>query len=150
MVDTSKFRSQTRVATYLIGYRGDSILLAKRQNVAHMNNMWSLVAGHVYERESPVVGMIREFEEECGVLLKPDALEVAGMMYSKGESHDYINIIYKADLTDYNLINKEPHKCAELKFHPLNSLPDPMDDYIKKIIKKSYEGSVWICENGFN
>ena len=148
-MDTSKTRTRTRVATYLIGTRGDTILLAFRQNVGHMNNMWSLVAGHVYERESPIVGMVREFEEECGLKLKVGDLKISGVMYSKAKDFDYINFIYTADLSGKELENKEPHKCGALEFHPLNELPDPMDPYIKKIIKKSYEGGLWICENGW-
>ena len=150
MIDTSKTRTRTRVATYLIGTKGDEILLAFRQNVGHMNKMWSLVAGHVYERESPKEGMIREFEEECGLRLKAEELETIGMMYSKCDDFDYINLIYKADLTGKKIVNQEPHKCGALTFHSLASLPEPMDPYIKKIIRKSFEKNVWICENGFS
>ena len=93
--------------------------------------------------------MIREFEEECGLRLKTEELETVGMMYPKCDDFDYINLIYKADLTDKKIVNQEPHKCGSLTFHPIESLPEAMDPYIKKIIEKSFEGKVWICENGF-
>ena len=69
--------------------------------------------------------------------------------FPKTKDFDYVNFIYKADLTDKTIENKEPYKCAELKFFPLDNFPKPMDDYIKMIIQKSYDEPLWIYENGW-
>ena len=72
-----------------------------------MNNMCSFVAGHFYERESPFIGMIREFEEKCGLRLQPHELEVVGVMYSVSADFNYINLVNKSDLSRKKIENKE-------------------------------------------
>ncbi len=148
-MDTSKQRKNTRIASYVVGYRSDTVLLAKRQNVEHMNGMWSLVAGHIYEGESATVGMIREFEEECGILLKKEELKPIGVLHSNSGGFDYVNFIYLVDMTGKAVENKETHKCAELRYHPVDNLPKPMEEYVKNIIKRSFKGDVWIAEAGW-
>ncbi len=146
-----KNRKKTRVAVYLIGTRGNSVLLGKRQNTGHMDGCWSLVAGHVAEGESSSKAMIRELEEECGLKVEPNDLVLIGSMHHKSPPYDYMNFIFHVDLTNHEPQNREAHKCEVLKFHSIESLPGPMEPYIKEIIQRSVpQNGIWISEYGWD
>lgn len=145
-LDTGKNRQRTRIAVYLIGLRGDQVLLGKRQNTGHMDGHWSLVAGHVQEGEACTQAMLREIEEECGLLLQPHDLQLIGAMHHLSSPFDYTNFIFKADLSQHNPINREPNKCEQLAFFPITALPSPMAPYIITILKNSFSEEKWIIE----
>lgn len=149
-MENDKNRSNTRVAVYLIGFRGNNILLGKRINTSHMNNYWSLPAGHVYESESIVDAIIRESNEELGILITPMQLIAIGSLYQRTNSFDYINFIFKVDLSACTVFNNESTKCESLKFFDVYDLPNPMDQYIKFIIHRSFYAKYpWIDVLGF-
>jgi 8-oxo-dGTP pyrophosphatase MutT (NUDIX family) len=149
-MSTDKVRSATRIAVYLVGIRGDSVLLAKRHNVFHMNGYWSLIAGHVYEREPSSAAIRREALEECGLELGSEECKLVGVMHHNSAPFDYVNFIYKVDLTNKTFYNREPYQCEELKLHPLAQLPTPMEEYIRHIIHTSCsQPSPWIAEYGW-
>ncbi len=150
-MSNDKNRTKTRVAVYLIGMHNDKILLGKRINVAHMNNHWSLPAGHVFEGESAKNAMIRELYEECGVHAQPDELVFIGALHQYSNPYDYANYIFKVDMTNHHVINMEPAKCQSLEFFDIDALPQPIDPYIINIIQKSVSTNTpWIEETGFN
>lgn len=147
---SDKERSLTRIAVYMVGFREDSVLLGKRKNVSHMNGYWSLVAGHVYEREPASQAIIREVYEECALILNLDDLQMVGVMHHNSPPFDYVNFIYKVDLSEKKIKNNEKYKCDELKFFSINQLPNPMEDYIQQIIHSSFiSKSLWISEFGW-
>ncbi len=146
---TDKDRHKTRIAVYLIGIRGETILLAKRQNTGHMDGCWSLVAGHVREGESSTHALIREVQEECGLHLNADEVTLVGAMHHYSPPFDYIQIAFLADLNAKEPQNLEPYKCEQLAFHPLDKLPNPMEEYIVTIIKQSVSGNLWVSEYGW-
>lgn len=146
-----KNRKNTRVAVYLIGTRGDAVLLGKRQNTGHMDGCWSLIAGHVAEGESSSKAMIRELEEECGLTVEPHELTLIGSMHHKSPPYDYMNFIFHIDLTIHEPQNREAHKCEALEFYSLESLPSPMEPYIKEIIQRSIpQKGAWVSEYGWD
>lgn len=150
MISKDKKRNKTRVAVYLLGIKNNKILLGKRKNTQHMNNYWSLFAGHVFEGESCSNALKRECLEECGVYIKEQEFNIIGAMHHKSGEFDYINYIFKVDLSNHNPLNSEPEKCSELNFFDISNLPNPIDDYIKLIITKSFNSKApWIIEYGW-
>ena len=148
--ENGKDRCRTRIAVYLIGLRGNTILLAKRHNTGHMDGYWSLVAGHVHEGESCRQAIIREMHEECGLILTSPEVHLIGAMHHNSHPFDYINFVFSADLTQHAPKNMEPSKCAALEFFDLTQLPVPMAEYIKEIIIKSTGlKQPWISEFGW-
>lgn len=148
-MQTDKNRQSTRVAVSIVGYRADHILLARRHNSGYMDGYWSLVAGHVFEREPPSQAIIREVHEECGLLLAPHELQLVGSMHLNSNPFDYCNYVYKVDLSDKIIINNEPDKCAELSFFALDRLPEPLIDHTRYIIEQSFAQTPWIAEYGW-
>ncbi|MCP3659486.1 MAG: hypothetical protein GY830_03860 [Bacteroidetes bacterium] len=59
--------------------------------------------------------------------------------------------MFKADLTNKKIINKEPDKCEELDFFYYNKLPHPTINYISEIIDKAFSTkNPWIYEEGWD
>lgn len=149
-MSSDKNRNNTRIAVYLIGLKNNQILLGKRINASYMNNHWSLPAGHVFEGESVSQAMIRESQEECGVTLTKQDLQMIGAFHFISGPHDYANYVFKVDLTDKIIVNAEPDKCEALQFFDIDHLPNPIPDYVRIIIDKSvHAGCPWIDEFGF-
>ncbi len=145
-----KNRTKTRIAVYLIGTKNNKILLGKRINAQHMNEHWSLPAGHVFEGESASNAMIREAYEECGIHLKNENFTIIGALHQFSDPYDYVNYIFKVDMSDFQIINMEPDKCEELAFFDINQLPQPIAPYIQEIITTSVHATIpWITEIGF-
>ena len=145
-----KNRIKTRIAVYAIIIKNNRILLGKRINATHMNNHWSLPAGHVAEGESAKHAMIRELQEECGLHLQPYELQAIGALHQFSDPYDYANYIFKINLSDHTIMNMEPLKCERLEFFDIDNLPKPIAPYIQEIIKKSFDATQpWIDEVGF-
>ncbi len=150
-MNNDKNRTKTRIAVYLIGIKNNQILLGKRINTQHMNEHWSLPAGHVFEGESAKNAMIREAYEECGIHLQFDDLNTIGAFHQFSDPYDYANYIFTVDMSEFKVINMEPEKCERLDFFDIDKLPKPIAPYIQEIIKKSvYTTIPWIDELGFN
>ncbi|MFA5998790.1 MAG: NUDIX domain-containing protein [Candidatus Babeliales bacterium] len=149
-MNNDKNRTKTRIAAYLIGLKDNKILLGKRINTDHLNEHWSLPAGHVFEGESAKNAMIREAYEECGIHLQPNDLKAVGAFHHFSDPYDYANYIFKADLSNHSIINTEPEKCAQLEFFDLKQLPSPIAPYIQYVIEKSaLTTEPWIDEINF-
>lgn len=150
-MNSDRNRRVTRIAVYLVALRGGQVLLGKRGNVDHLKGYWSLPAGHAYEREVCEHAIRREILEECGLEL-PDNLECIGVMHHNSPPYDYVNFIYRAELSSEAVVhNLEPEKCSALEFFAPDALPQVMAPYIKDMIRRSiFAKSPWISEDGWS
>jgi len=149
-MSSDKIRHKTRVAVYLIGLQGSKVLLGKRINTGHMDGYWSLPAGHVYEGESCTKAFIREMAEECGFNFSASELNLVGSMYHRSGEFDYINYIFKQDISNQKFVNLEPNKCEALELFDVSNLPAMIPDYVKFMLDQTvHNNNPWICEYGF-
>ena len=84
-------------ASYLIFLDGTKTLLLKRYNTGYEDGNYSLVAGHVDPGETFTKCMIREAEEEAGVLIDPNNLEVKHVMHRNSkmkENNERIDVFF--------------------------------------------------------
>lgn len=100
------------------------ILLAKRKNVAG-DGHWYLLGGHIKMNEPYKKALKREIYEESGLEIsvgQPVWIE------ESLETLHHIIIYCEALLEDLNQepINKEPTKCEEIKWFPVDRLPKPL------------------------
>jgi 8-oxo-dGTP pyrophosphatase MutT (NUDIX family) len=85
---------------------------------------------------------VREVEEELGVKIKRKYLRPLHIM-SRGPHDDTgPRVDYFFGTTKWEGIptNIEPHKCDELRSHPLNGLPDSVPFYVRKAPQQAYMG----------
>jgi 8-oxo-dGTP diphosphatase len=104
------------------------ILFGRRNNTGFQDGVWHLPAGHLEADESIVQALIREAKEEVGIAVAPDDVEFAHIMHnsSGGGRAAFFFIVRQWEGTPEN---REPEKCSEVVWFPLDALPDPLIGY---------------------
>ncbi|MFJ4848039.1 methyltransferase domain-containing protein [Streptomyces sp. NPDC088733] len=120
------------VDVHLILVRDDRVLLGRRVNTGYADGLLHAPSGHVEDGEDVREAMIREAYEEVGVVLRPEETGVALVMQHRapgGEAR--IGWFFVADGSGREPVNREPDKCSELGWFPLDALPDDMVAYCR-------------------
>jgi 8-oxo-dGTP pyrophosphatase MutT (NUDIX family) len=117
-------------ASYLFLMRGDKVLLLQRANTGYGDGSYGVIAGHVDKGESFTDAMIREANEEAGILLDRDKIKIAHIQHKKSESDgsERVDAYFVATERNGEIQNKEPHKCSDLLWFPIDDLPENMID----------------------
>lgn len=147
-----KERHKIIPASYLALIKDNKILLLRRFNTGYEDGKYSMVAGHVDEGETFTQCIIREAEEEAGVILKPENLKVAHVMCRNSglaEDNERVDIFFVAGKWDGEIENKEPQKCDDLSWFDLNNVPSNAIPYIKQAIDCIKNG-VFYSEEGYS
>jgi len=127
-------------ASYLILIKNHKILLLRRFNTGYRDGQYSLVAGHLHQKESFIKAAIREAKEEANVSIKKSELRVAHVMSryepknNKADLADRIDVFFLAKKWLGKIKNMEPNKCDDLSWFPMNKLPKNTIPYIKLAI----------------
>lgn len=143
-----KNRSTATLNAYLILRKKDHILLSIRKNTGYYDDYYSLIAGHVEEGEAATAAIIREAQEEAGIMIFSDDLRVVHIMHRKTNRNN-MDIFFECSAWSFDIINKEPEKCAGLAFHPLGDLPSKIVPYVLSALHASINHSPY-SEEGWS
>jgi len=126
----SSSRHQVTTDVHLVLLRNNEALFGRRQNTGYEDGAYHLPSGHLEAGESVVTALIREAKEEIGVTIQPEAVEFAHIMHnsSGGGRAAFFFIVREWDGEPEN---REPEKCSELAWFPLDALPDHMIAYCR-------------------
>ncbi|MGW3241389.1 methyltransferase domain-containing protein [Streptomyces sp. NPDC001070] len=120
------------VDVHLILRRGDEVLLGRRVNTGYADGLLHAPSGHVEDGEDVLTAMVREAHEEVGVVLRPEDVAVALVMQHRAPGGgERIGWFFEADGGVHEPVNREPGKCSELGWFPLDALPDDMVAYCR-------------------
>ena len=126
-----KERFLTRSAVILMLMRdtekGEEVLLQKRKNTGYIDGFYDLYdSGHVEKDEPMTSALIREAKEEIGIVIKLEDIELATMMHTKTPETGqiYYNGFFKVKQYKEEIKINEPEKCEELRWFPLDKLPE--------------------------
>lgn len=136
-------------ASHLLLFQQEKILLLRRFNTGYEDGNYSVVAGHLDGNESCTQAMVREAQEEAGIELRLEDLQVVHVMNrrkSDGEERIDFFIIAKSWKGEPRIM--EPHKCDDLSWFSLDSLPDNIVLYIKYAIE-CIKQSIFYSEYGW-
>ena len=112
-----------------------------------MDGFYGLVAGHIEDGESATQAMIREAYEEAGLILVPEDLKVVHVLHCKTNR---LNLALFFDCTKEAIpVNREPEKCSQLQFFPLNNLPMNIIPHIAEVLKNVAKGEFY-SESGWH
>jgi len=130
------------VAVHLILIENNQILLLRRQNTGFEDGKYIVPAGCIEGNETVTHAMIREAREEAGIILQPEWLKVSNILHRKGTPANWESIVFFFTTTHYegNISNCEPDKCDDLRFFPLDQLPDNLIPYVKRGLELSFQG----------
>ena len=126
--------SKFPVAVHIFFLRDEQILLLRRFNTGYEDGNYSVVAGHVDMGETITQAAIREVGEEVGVMLEPKEIQIVHLMNRKSED-ERIDFFMAVRQWTGEIVNKEPHKCDELTWHPITSLPQNTIPYVRYAIQ---------------
>ena len=123
---------------YLV--KDHALLLMRRCNTGYQDGRYGLVAGHVEPGEDFVAAIIRETREEVGLTVRPDALEIVHVMYRL--KTDDQRIAGFAQVRDWQGEPQimEPDKCDDLRWFPLDALPENMVPYVRQCVTYIQQG----------
>ncbi len=105
-------------------------LFLLRQNTGLMDGTYHLPAGHLEAGESVVQAAIREAKEEVGVTIDPEHLEFVHVMHSP-VTGGRTSFFFRARQWTGIPVNRELHKCGELRWFSLDELPEAMISYCR-------------------
>lgn len=146
-----KDRHHNIPAAYLTLFRDNKILLLRRFNTGYEDGKYSMVAGHVEPNETFTQCIIREAEEEAGILLKPEDLKVVHVMHRNPgdtENNERVDVFFIAEKWDGEIENREPHKCDDLSWFDLDNIPHNVIPHIKQAID-GIRNKIFYSESGW-
>jgi 8-oxo-dGTP pyrophosphatase MutT (NUDIX family) len=144
--ESSEQRFTLRAAAYLLLIKDNKILLSRRFNTGWRNGEYSLIAGHLDPGESIRTTMVREAKEEAGITIDKDDLVFTHVM-QQYENEKYFDFYFTSKKWEGEPTNCELNKCDDMRWFPLNDLPDNLVPNVKQAIE-SYENGQYYSELG--
>lgn len=134
-------------AVYLILIKENKVLLLKRANTGYEDGNYSLVAGHMDGNETIKQAMIREANEEAGIIIDENDIEIVAFLHRKTDPERF-DFFLKCDKWSGEVTNMEPDKCSELSWYDINNLPENIIPCVKKAIE-NYQNSIMFDNFGW-
>lgn len=129
-------------AVHLFLLRSEEILLSRRFQTGYEDGKYSVPAGHLDGGETATAAMIREVREEIGIQLFEAHLRIVHVMH-RASSEERIDWFFEATRWTGPVENREPQKCDDLRWFPLNNLPANMVPYVHSAIQHALAGKVY-------
>lgn len=139
-------RFRLHAAVYLMLMQDDKILLLRRYQTGWQDGSYSLVSGHIDGNESFSQAMIREAKEEAGITIAPEDLRFAQAVHrlDSEDDREYIDMFFVVEKWSGEVTNMEPEKCDELKWYPLNTLPDNFAPGVRAALDSYNDGQAYV------
>ena len=119
--------------------KNNEILLSRRLNTGWEDGNYGLPAGHIEDGETMSEGAAREAHEEIGIEIDPKNLRHVHTQHrfadDPGNPHSRVGFYFVPTQYKGEIENKEPDKCSELKFFPLDQLPQNTIGHIRTAIE---------------
>jgi 8-oxo-dGTP diphosphatase len=135
---TDKF--MMRVAVHLILFKDKDVLLLRRANTPWRNGWYSVIAGHVDGNETITRAMARESLEEGGLKIQENDLRFVHVLHRTSKDCEYIDYFFVPEVYSGEPKNMEPEKCDDLRWFPLDKLPENTIPYIRQALEKIRAG----------
>ncbi|UMG93610.1 NUDIX domain-containing protein [Nocardioides sp. TF02-7] len=126
------------------GYGGTEVLLQLRRGTGYMDEHWAAAAaGHVERGETAVAAARREAAEEVDVA----DLELEFLTAMQRTAHDLpiderIDFFFAARSWRGEPRIVEPAKCADLRWFPLDALPEPVVPHERVVLEGLRDGTL--------
>ncbi|OIK28367.1 NUDIX domain-containing protein [Streptomyces malaysiense] len=124
------------VHLYLQDEHGRILLGLRHPDAAFAGNTWHFLAGHC-EREAAVSCLVREAQEEAGLLIDPADVELVHVVHVLGPStgRPRIQLVFRARSWSGSPEVLEPDRCAEWRWWAPGALPHELVPYARTAIE---------------
>ncbi|NYI04276.1 NUDIX hydrolase [Allostreptomyces psammosilenae] len=119
------------VGVHLLLEREGRVLLGLRSGTGWRDGLWHVPSGHL-ERETVLAAAAREAREELGITIAEGDLALVHTVHhwvGERSRAGRIQLFFRVQRYTGEIVNAEPHKCAELRWWPLDALPENTVDY---------------------
>jgi 8-oxo-dGTP diphosphatase len=132
-------------AVYLFLIKDGQTLLCRRCNTGFCDGQYSLISGHFELGESARVAMQREAKEEAGMNINIEDLKLVHVVSRglKNSDNERIDLFFTLKEWSSEPKNMEPDKCDDMRWFPLNNLPENTADLIKQFIECYQKGEIY-------
>ena len=110
-----KFKPRFSVVSCYLEYRGQIVLLRRRENKSE-GNKWGTPAGKIDGAETPLAAIIREVREETGQILAPAMFNYLDKVYVKYPDYHFIYHMFRAKLDSQPEIKLSPSEHLAYKW----------------------------------
>ncbi len=132
-------RARFPATVHLLFFRDEKILLLRRFQTGYRDGEYSVPAGHLDGNETVRAAALREAAEEVGVKIQPDDLLFSSVMH-RNEGDERVDFFVIVRAWQGEPFNNEPHKCDELRWEDVKSLPANMIPYVRRAIENEQSG----------
>ncbi|MFI9102936.1 NUDIX domain-containing protein [Streptomyces fildesensis] len=112
---------------------GPEVLLSRRAGTVYASGLWHLPSGHLDgPHEDVVTALLRESEEETGVLIDPVDVRAAVTVHHRSPGGSArIGVFFEVRRWQGTPQVREPAVCDGMGWYPLDALPAPMVAYCR-------------------
>jgi 8-oxo-dGTP pyrophosphatase MutT (NUDIX family) len=151
-------RFQVVPAAYVLLRRAvdgeEQLLLQLRRGTGYMDGHWAAAAaGHVEAGESVLAAAAREAAEELGIGIDPADLVPLCAMHRTGAPHDpvdeRVDFFFECSRWTGEPTTREPEKSADLRWFPLDALPEPVVPHELQVMTRLRGGMPAVVAHGF-
>lgn len=133
----------------LILRKDQEILLIRRSNTGYDDGFYACAGGGVDGNETMTDAIIREAQEELGIILKKEHLHVVHVLHNKHQNNvETVGFYIETTEWEGEPQNMEPHKHDFVGWFALDNLPTDTMSTLKQVIAMR-EKNVFYSELGW-
>jgi 8-oxo-dGTP diphosphatase len=136
---------------FLLLIQNGEVLLSRRFQTGYEDGNYGLPSGHGESGETMREGTAREAKEEIGVTIDPRDLEFVLTQHrycnDNDNPHARVGFYFTPKKFTGAPCNAEPEKCDDLRFFPLEALPENIVPHVRAVLEAYKAGDKY---NEFN
>lgn len=141
-------RFKLKVGVFLLLIEKGQILLLRRYRTGIDDGKYVVPMGGHDGQEKLTTTLIREAKEETNIGLQLKNVSVCHIMHRfhampNNLSFEQLDVFFRAQEYEGVIKNMEPTKCDELKFHPIDHLPENTAPFIRHAIQCTLKGELF-------
>lgn len=118
-------RYRSLVAVYVkVTNAQDEILLLRRANTGYRDGYYDMPAGHLEAGETLRQAMVRELEEETGLVAQEEDMHFLELLHRISGDRVYLDVFFELKTWQGEPAIMEPEKCDDLGWFPSDKLPN--------------------------
>lgn len=135
------FMSKISLKVRLFLYHKGKILLLRQTKKQGGN--YTLVGGTIEDEEFAIPCLIREAEEESGIILKRKNLQLAHILHKHTPKGHRMTLYFKASKWDGAIRSLEPKKFEGAEWFSLKQLPPNLTETVSHVLQQYRKGKFY-------
>jgi ADP-ribose pyrophosphatase YjhB (NUDIX family) len=134
--------SDTNLKVRLILYNKGNILLLRQKK--SLGGNYTLVGGNIEATEYALEALIRESEEEAGIKLQPEDLQLVHVLHKRTKNKGHrITLYFKATKWNGEIKTGEPNKFKDVVWFSLDNLPANLSETVRHVLQEYRDGVMY-------